>query len=108
LQTEHQAFESLLLRCPTEICAHVPRLMQLAQWYLTYDPNYTNQDDAGMEDGGWGAASASASSSSSNKMKSDWDEEPEEDEAANDAAWDDDVAYVAKDMHIHTRSHYIS
>eukprot|EP01083_Nonionella_stella_P111414 326738_1 len=68
-----QAFESLILECPSDIVPHIESLLDLALQFLSYDPNWegTNDslgeedeemadagdwgDDGGDMDNGWGA-----------------------------------------------------
>jgi len=49
-ETCFQGFESFIMRCPREILPHVPAIMQAAQTFMRYDPNYVGDDDDEEED----------------------------------------------------------
>jgi len=40
-----QCFESLVLRCPKDITPFLPKIIQLALQFISYDPNYAADDD---------------------------------------------------------------
>lgn len=49
---------SIIRRCPREVSAYVPNLFEKAMNLLTYDPNYTYNNDEEMkeeDDNGWGS-----------------------------------------------------
>ncbi|XP_058803044.1 cullin-associated NEDD8-dissociated protein 1 [Phymastichus coffea] len=47
-----QAFEAFVYRCPKEITPHINKILEICLMYITYDPNYNYDDDAGdMSDG---------------------------------------------------------
>ena len=54
-------FENLIKKCPKEIGQHVERILELSFSLISYDPNYTydENEDEQMEDeeneGGWGS-----------------------------------------------------
>lgn len=80
-------FENLIKKCPKEISQYVQKILELSFALISYDPNYTYDDneDQQMEDeeaeGGWGS-------------------EFEDDEAANDD--DDDTSWKVRRQAIKT------
>ncbi|TFY80959.1 hypothetical protein EWM64_g3046 [Hericium alpestre] len=44
-----QALEALVLKCPTEIAPFLPAIIQVANQYVKYDPNYAAADDEDEE-----------------------------------------------------------
>lgn len=76
-----QAFESILLRCPVESVEHTPAILNIAQQFIVFDPNYAfGADDVAMSDDS--AAGDTAG----------WD-----DDTAN-GSWSDDDAAVDADI----------
>jgi len=54
-------FESFVKKCPKEITPYVEKILELSENLISYDPNYTydENEDANMEgeadEGGWGS-----------------------------------------------------
>lgn len=53
-------FETLVRKCPREVAPYIDKMLELSFLQISYDPNYTYDDNAGdgMEDdeeGGWGS-----------------------------------------------------
>ncbi|KAJ3238596.1 Cullin-associated NEDD8-dissociated protein 1 [Chytriomyces hyalinus] len=69
-----QTFESFIVRCPTEISAHIPEITKVSLEYLKHDPNYDDgeddDEDEEMEQDG----------DADDEMDEDDDEEGDEDE----------------------------
>jgi len=42
-----QCFESLVLRCPKDITPYLPQIIKYALEYISYDPNYAEDEDDG-------------------------------------------------------------
>ncbi|CAH2312122.1 cullin-associated NEDD8-dissociated 1-like isoform X1 [Pelobates cultripes] len=71
-----QALDSFIRRCPKEISAHVPTIMELCLKYISHDPNYNYDDEDEEED-----------------METESEEEPDIDDDYSD---DDDMSWKVR------------
>ncbi|TPX71656.1 hypothetical protein CcCBS67573_g06084, partial [Chytriomyces confervae] len=71
-----QTFESFIVRCPTEISAHIPEITKVSLEYLKHDPNYDDGEDNDEDEDEEMEQDADAD----DEMDEDADEEGDEDE----------------------------
>ncbi|KAI8834250.1 armadillo-type protein [Chytriomyces cf. hyalinus JEL632] len=74
-----QTFESFIVRCPTEISAHIPEITKVSLEYLKHDPNYDDGEDNDDDE--------------DEEMEQDADADDEMDEDADEEGDDDEEGY---------------
>ena len=74
-----QAFESFVLRCPRDVASFQPTISSVALRFLSYDPNYADDDD-----------------DADDAMDDDDDDEDADDDDDGDYSDDDDVSWKVR------------
>ncbi|KAI9103255.1 armadillo-type protein [Phlyctochytrium arcticum] len=78
------AFDSFVLRCPTEVTPHTKNIVDLSVRYIQYDPNFQYEDDEDDEE------------AEAMDLDGDEDEEEDEEDDEDDYSDEDDMSWKVR------------